>query len=111
MSKKTICSVVVMVAITFGMTQSLQAAVRTVQKTVQSGVPTKVFTWYNCITHKVFEGTLFVQHGTLEYRDSTTNVCGTAAEPSRELWYTSTPGFRGADTLSGRGIEIDVTVN
>jgi hypothetical protein len=100
-----------MLAIAFGMTQPLQAGARTEQATAKSGVPTKMFTWVNCITHKPYEGTLFVQHGTIEYKDSTTTLCGTAAEPSRELWYTSTPGFKGADTLSiPRGLEIDVTV-
>jgi hypothetical protein len=73
-----------------------------VERNAASGVNTRVWLFANCIgrKHSPFMGTAFVEHGTVTYRETTTNRCGLAGVPTREVWYQSPPGFVGVDKLT-----------
>ncbi|MGO8797599.1 MAG: hypothetical protein ACLQE9_05000 [Roseiarcus sp.] len=76
-----------------------------VERTAAAGAPTHVWTFYNCINcigrkRWPFSGSAFVEHGTVEFKDSVKNRCGLANLPTREVWYTSAPGFSGLDKLT-----------
>jgi hypothetical protein len=62
-----------------------------------SGAPTLLFTWYNCTSHRPYQGTASVINGTLTYKNVVKNICGNSDEPAREIWYTPNPGFTGTD--------------
>jgi hypothetical protein len=79
------------------------AAYRTyVERTAAAGVPTHIWTFANCIgrTHYPFSRTAFVEHGTVTFKESTGTRCGLANVITREVWYTSAPGFVGVDRLT-----------
>ena len=89
-----------------------------VERSAQSGVATHVWTFANCIgrKHSPFMGTAFVEHGTVTYREISTNRCGLSNVPTREIWYQSPTGFVGVDKLTfprggGRAEIIAVTVH
>ena len=75
------------------------AGVRVSNAAVDSGVPTRIWRFYNCHNHIPSERTAFVDHGRLDYRQSATDRCGNANEPVREIWYTSPAGYHGADSI------------
>lgn len=75
------------------------AGVREANAAVDSGVPTRIWRFYNCHNHIPSERTAFVDHGTLDYRPSATERCGNPSEPVREIWYTSPMGYHGADSI------------
>ena len=86
------------------------------QAHAKSGEPTRIRTFYNCKRHLPGGGGgAFVEHGTVTVKYVIQNRCGNANEPTNEIWYTSTPGFKGLDTvtlpLGGRTkVNIEVTV-
>jgi hypothetical protein len=64
------------------------------------GEPTRIFTFLNCMFHKPWYGTAFVEHGSIAYKEVTQRRCGNADEPARDVWYTSPPGYKGTDTVT-----------
>ena len=79
-----------------------------VERSVQSGAPTRIWTFYNCIgrKHSPFAGTAFSEHGSVIFKEVPKNRCGIADVPTREVWYTSNPVFTGVDKVTfprGRG--------
>jgi hypothetical protein len=89
-------AIVVMLALP----QSGRAFGTNYQKEASSGKPTRIFTFFNCMLHKPWYGTAFVEHGTVAYKQVTQKRCGNASEPAREVWYTSPPGYKGTDTVT-----------
>jgi hypothetical protein len=91
------------------------AASRDEQHEASSGKPTRIFSFFSCTNHHPYQGAAFVEHGTVTYKDVVGNRCGSVAEPAREVWYTSPPGFTGEDTVtfpfSGGSTIIHVTVH
>jgi hypothetical protein len=64
----------------------------------KSGQPADIGFFWDCKTHIPLDFTSFIEHGTISFRDSFKNRCGNAQEPVKEIYYTSTPGFKGNDT-------------
>jgi hypothetical protein len=104
------------IAIAFGVIPTASAGTRTKEVNAKAGVPTLLFVWYDCVRHFPYQGTAFVENGTLTYKDAVRNRCGGANEPARELWYTSNSGFTGTDNVTvpgraGAGLAIRVMVH
>jgi hypothetical protein len=66
---------------------------------VQSGKAKCIEVFFDCGRHIPYQGTAFVQHGRLTYRDVTINQCGNPREPGRAVCYLSDPGYRGPDEI------------
>lgn len=70
---------------------------------------------FNCADHVPYQGTAFVQHGKVWYRDVTINQCGNPKEPGRAVCYVSDPGYKGDDEIvfpisGGNGLIFHVHV-
>jgi phosphate/sulfate permease len=99
--KSRIVSCAFVVAVAIGALSAAQAfGDRVGSKNAKSGEATRIWMFFNCNSHAPFSGTGFVEHGTLSFKDAVSNKCGNASEPVREVWYTSNPGFTGADTVT-----------
>jgi hypothetical protein len=72
--------------------------VRTEYFTVASGKPALLISFYDCRLHNPWQGTAFVDHGTVSYKETTEKRCG-GDEPVRQVWYTSPPGYKGEDAV------------
>jgi hypothetical protein len=83
-----------------GLPQSGHAWGLTYHVQVPSGKPTRIFIFMSCATHQPWYGAAFVEHGAVAYKDVTLKKCGSDREPAREVWYTSTPGYKGTDTVT-----------
>ena len=96
----------VFAAVTIGvMLAAVQSAAGIREKTVEArpGNPTLIFTFWRCGAGGAsvpYQGTAFVEHGTLTYKDVTNSRCGSPNWQTREVWYTSSPGFKGVDTVT-----------
>ena len=96
---RTILSTLILAA-TLGCLGPGQASSRNEEREAQSGKPTRIFNFFDCTSHIPWQGTAFVDHGTVTYKDVTQKRCGNPSEPAREVWYTSPPGFTGVDTVT-----------
>jgi hypothetical protein len=78
-----------------------QTYVPPIGQRIKSGVPTRVFTWFNCEARggPGYGATGVARHGTISVREARQNRCGMTDYPVAELWYTSQAGFRGRDEL------------
>jgi hypothetical protein len=84
----------------------------------KSGQTSLIGHLYSCSSHvPPGDGGYHVDHGTITLKDVTYNACGNPNEPTREVWYTSVPGFKGTDKVTfpmGKrgnfGISYNVTV-
>jgi hypothetical protein len=77
--------------------QLAQAWGTNVNASARSGVTTRIVAFFDCVMHVPFQGSAFVEHGSLTYKETKGNFCGNPNEPVREVWYTSNPGFVGVD--------------
>ena len=66
----------------------------------KSGVPVILGAFFDCEYHFPYQGTAFVQHGTVMYKDITINECGYPKEPARVIIYVSDPGYKGPDEVN-----------
>ncbi len=80
-------------------------AVREEHRSAKSGVETQIWTFWNCTLHTPggAQGGS-AEHGTVTTKEAAANRCGNANEPVRLVYYTSTPGFKGADTVTFGGL-------
>ena len=69
----------------------------------KSGQPTDIGFFSDCQTHIPSEYSSFVEHGTVSFTNFFKNQCGNPHEPVKKIWYTSTPGFKGSDTVTFPG--------
>ena len=89
----------------------------TFESHAKSGVPSRIRTFFDCQRHSPgATGGGTAEHGTVVAKFVTQNRCGNPNEPTNEIWYTSTPGFKGVDTVtiaaSGNvNVIIEVTVD
>jgi hypothetical protein len=82
----------------------------------KSGVPVFVGGFIDCKDHVPFEGTSFVQHGTVTMKRLTIKQCGNPNEPATAYWYVSNPGYKGFDEVnfsyvSGSAMIVHITVH
>ena len=67
----------------------------------KSGQATLIKLSFDCRYHSPSGGRgAFVEHGTVTAKSVVLNQCGNANEPGYEIWYTSTPGFKGIDHVT-----------
>jgi hypothetical protein len=119
MNGKSMVRMVWLVAALAALQTSPAWAYRTyVVRSAASGVPTHIWTFYNCVgrVHYPFSGTPFAEHGAVAFREVAKTRCGVADLPTREVWYTSIAGFAGVDRLvfprgHGRSEILAVTVH
>ena len=78
--------------------QSIVPQIREVE--TKSGAPVFIAKFIDCQYHGPYEGTAFVQHGTVTMKRVTTRECGNANEPATVYSYVSTPGYRGFDEVN-----------
>ena len=73
-----------------------------VERSAPSGIPTHIWTFYNCVgrIRYPFTGTAFVEHGAVTFKEGVKNRCGLRDVITREVWYTSNPGFTGIDRVT-----------
>jgi hypothetical protein len=79
---------------------STQAFANTHRIAARSGKTVRITTFIDCTNHRPWQGTAFVDHGTVTYKEGTQSICGNPIEPVREVFYTSNPGFTGVDTVT-----------
>lgn len=66
-----------------------------------SGEGKRIWMFYDCRHHAPSAPNgAFVDHGSVTYKDGVHDRCGNANEPVWEVWYTSTPGFKGSDKVT-----------
>jgi hypothetical protein len=78
-----------------------------------SGRPTLIIRFNDDCTHHAAPNIgAAADHGAATTREGTAALCGNRDEPVTEVWYTSTQGFHGVDTVTivPSSITIDVTV-
>jgi hypothetical protein len=81
--------------------QIAQASASEYNSHAKSGQAALVGHLYSCSSHVPGgDGGYRVEHGTVTLKDATYNACGNPNEPAREVWYTSTPGFKGVDRVT-----------
>ena len=66
----------------------------------KSGAPVFIAKFIDCQYHGPYEGTAFVQHGTVTMKRVTTRECGNPNEPATVYWYVSNPGYKGFDEVN-----------
>jgi hypothetical protein len=81
----------------------------------KSGVPIFIVKFIDCQYHGPYEGSAFVQHGTVTMKRAATRECGNANEPATVYWYVSNPGYKGLDEVnfsyvSGSAMIVRITV-
>jgi hypothetical protein len=92
-----------------------QASADEYDRQARSGQPSKIYTFFDCKRHSpAGDRGANAEHGTVEVKDIIQNRCGNRNEPTREVWYTSSQGFRGVDKvvfpLGKREVIFNVTV-
>jgi hypothetical protein len=83
----------------------------------KAGTPARIRTFFDCRRHSPGgTGGGMAEHGTVVAKFTSENRCGSANEPVNQIWYTSSPGFKGVDTVtipvaSSLNVIIKVTVD
>ena len=66
----------------------------------KSGQASRIWIFYDCKRHNPTGANAGIaDHGTVQLKDVVQNECGNPNEPTREVWYTSAPGFKGVDRV------------
>ncbi len=89
-------SIILVAALFVG--QAAQATMMEFHKTAKSGQPTLIGHLWDCKLHSP-QGNGTPEHGAVNLKDVQIDQCGNHNEPAKEIWYTSTPGFKGVDTV------------
>jgi hypothetical protein len=80
--------------------QMAQASASEYDRHAKSGQASKIYTFFDCKRHSPEgDGGGTAEHGTVAVKDIIQNRCGNPNEPTREVWYTSSPGFKGIDRV------------
>ncbi len=90
-------SIILVAALFLG--QAAQATMREYHKTAKSGQPTLIGHLYDCNSHVPVGNAGAFEHGAVNLKDVQIDQCGNHNEPAKEIWYTSTPGFKGVDKV------------
>ncbi len=93
-------SIILVAALFVG--QAAQATMMEFHKTAKSGQPTLIGHIFDCKSHSPVGNAGALEHGAVTLKDVQMNQCGNPNEPAKEIWYTSTPGFKGVDTVQFR---------
>jgi hypothetical protein len=80
--------------------QLAQASADEYDRQAKSGQASKLYTFFDCKRHSPSgDGGGMAEHGAVVVKDIIQNRCGNPNEPTREVWYTSSSGFKGVDRV------------
>jgi hypothetical protein len=98
--RSTIPSLLIAIGAALWSFQMTQASADEYDRQAKSGQASKIFTFFDCKRHSPGgDGGGNAEHGTVAVKDIIQNRCGNPNEPTREVWYTSSPGFKGVDRV------------
>jgi hypothetical protein len=96
----TISSLLIAIGAALWSFQMTQASADEYDRQAKSGQASKIYTFFDCKRHSpAGDGGGNAEHGTVAVKDVIQNRCGNPNEPTREVWYTSSQGFKGVDRV------------